>query len=217
MILLPPELAHFLPADTAQTWETIAPHVPRSAYLAGGTGITAHLRHRVSQDLDFFLEDAVDFDALAATLESIGTFAITRRAHGTLNGMFSATKVQFLDASTQVAVDAYADIGGLRIASLRDLVATKLKVIGDRGELRDYFDLMAIEQRGGGAVEQGLGDYLLRYAPTDPATSLSHIIKALGYLDDVDEDDLVPERREVVANYWQRRQPAIVRAAGRLG
>jgi hypothetical protein len=29
----------------------------------------------------------------------------------------------------------------------------KLKVVGDRGELRDYFDLMVIEQRTGRMVE----------------------------------------------------------------
>ena len=32
------------------------------------------------------------------------------------------------------------EVDGLRIAGLSDLMAMKLKVVGDRGELRDYFD-----------------------------------------------------------------------------
>jgi len=37
-----------------------------------------------------------------------------------------------------------------------DLLATKLKVIGDRGELRVYFDVLTIERNTGHRVEGGL-------------------------------------------------------------
>jgi predicted nucleotidyltransferase component of viral defense system len=59
----------------------------------------------------------------------------------------------------QAPVDRDTKIAGLRVASLRDLAATKIKVIGDRGELRDYFDLMVIEQRTPVTVETALVDY----------------------------------------------------------
>jgi len=213
---LPIELANYLPDDTARTWQAIAPLVPKVAYLAGGTAITAHIRHRVSQDLDFFLEDQVDLADLVSTLAAAGPFAVTLRNENTLNGVFSATKVQFLDASAHHFVDKFTEIGGLRIASMRDLVAMKLKVIGDRGELRDYFDLMAIEQHHAGSVEEGLGDYLRRYAPAHGATALHHLVLALGYLEDVDEDDLVPTEKSKITEYWHRRQPIIARAAGLL-
>lgn len=43
-----------LPPDTTLTWETIAPIVPSTEYLGGGTAIAVHLAHRVSRDLYFF-------------------------------------------------------------------------------------------------------------------------------------------------------------------
>jgi hypothetical protein len=48
---------------------------------------------------------------------------------------------------------------GLPVAGIRDLLAMKLKVIGDRGELRDYVDILEIERRTPHRTEQGLSYY----------------------------------------------------------
>src|ERR1700691_6416829 len=99
MRLLSEPILAILPPDTASTWETIAPIVPAPAYLGGDTAIAVHLAHRVSRDLDFFFHrNSVDLDELAIMLSAAGPFAITERAPGTLNGVFSATRVQFLHA-----------------------------------------------------------------------------------------------------------------------
>lgn len=214
--MIPEDLREFLPADTVRTWESIGLLVPASAYLAGGTALTVHLRHRISRDLDFFFDDDVDLDDLAEALAAAGPFAATLHTETTLSGLFSATKIQFLDARSHHAVDDDSMVGMVRVASMRDLVAMKLKVIGDRGELRDYFDLMAAEQAERGGAETGLGDFLERYRPKDPGSALLHIVEALGFLDDVDEDDLVPCTKAEVASYWTRRQPAVLRAMGRI-
>jgi hypothetical protein len=60
--------------------------------------------------------------------------------------------------------------------------------------LRDYFDLMTIEQRTNRTVDEGLG---------------------LGYFDDVDPDDALPVSRQQIVDYWTRRQPEIIAARGR--
>ena len=216
VLVIPDELRAFLPPDALRTWEAIGSLVPAPAYLAGGTAITVHLMHRISRDLDFFFDDDVDLDDLAEALTQAGPFAATMHTDTTLNGVFSATPIQFLDARGHHAVDDDIRVGTLRIASMRDLVAMKLKVVGDRGELRDYFDLMAIEQAERGSAEMGLGDFLDRYRPKDPGSALLHIVEALGYLDDVDEDDLVPISKDDVASYWERRQPTVLRAMGRI-
>lgn len=214
--MIPDPLRGFLPADTAATWERLQPIIPDAAYLVGGTAITARIQHRISQDLDFFLDSDVDLTTLESTIADRGDFAVTARAEGTLSGVFSKTRVQFLDARQQQAVDADETIGGLRVASMRDLVAMKLRVVGDRGELRDYFDLMAIEGARLGSAEEGLADFLARYRPEDDNAAIIHVVEALGYLDDVDEDELVPASRADVEAYWRRRQPQVLRAAGRL-
>jgi hypothetical protein len=212
---LPPELQDVLLGDIAQTWELMAPVLPQELYLIGGTALAVHLHHRVSQDLDFF-HDEVDLDQLAATLEGVGPFAISLRVDGTLNGLFSETKVQFLSAASQQLLEQPAEVAGLRVAGIGDILATKLKVIGDRGELRDYFDLMAIEQQAGRRVEEGLGLFMTRYRVPVGDPTISHIVTALGYLDDVDEDDLLPVGKDMIEAYWRKRQPEIVRHLARF-
>jgi len=104
----------------------------------------------------------------------------------------------------------------VRVAGIGDIFATKLKVIGDRGELRDYFDLMAIEQQSGRRVEEGLGLFMTRYHVPPDDSAVTHIVTALGYLEDVDEDDLLPVEKDAIARYWRKRQPEIVRNLARF-
>ena len=220
---LPEWLRNVLPVDAASTWERIAPIVPETAYLVGGTAIGVHLQHRVSRDLDFFFhENAIELDELVSRLSELGPFAITWRAPGTLNGVFSETKLQFLHAdegAPQRLLERPKTVEGLRIAGISDLLATKLKVIGDRGEARDYFDLMRIEELTERRVEEGLGLYLARYnIPSERATSaIDPIVRALGYLGDVEEDKALPVSLEVIERYWQRRQPEVIASISRFG
>jgi len=217
---LPDRLREVLPTDTIETWEAIAPVVPETAYLVGGTAIAVHIHHRPSRDLDFFFHnDSVDLNALSAALMATGRFAVTQRSSGTLNGLFSATKVQFLHADeeqVQRLLEQPTPVAGLHVAGLADLLATKLKVVAQRGELRDYFDLQSIEERTGRTVDEGLGYFLARYQPPDAENQIMAIIRALGYLDDVDEDELLPLGKDEVARYWKRRQPEVLKAAGWL-
>jgi hypothetical protein len=98
-----------------------------------------HLGHRVSRDLDFFFHHhSIDLDDLASRLSVAGPFAVTERSPGILNGLFSSTGVRFLHADEgrpQHVLEQPQETDGLRIAGLSDLIAMKLKVVGDRGEL----------------------------------------------------------------------------------
>lgn len=206
-----PTLGPALPEGAADAWRELGPAVPRSAYLAGGTALAAHLHHRLSRDLDFFTDGPFDEAVLVEVLRSRGRFAVTDQGPGTLNGVFEDTKVQFLDASTQRPLRGFTEVDGVRIASLPDLLATKVKVIADRGELRDYFDLMVIEQRTDLTVEEGLVLFVDRYQPASPESAISAIVRGLGYLDDVNDDPGLPVERAEVEAYWRRRAPEIVR------
>ena len=84
-------------------------------------------------------------------------------------------------------------------------------MIGDRGELRDYFDVQTIERQTSLTVEEGLGLYLARYREPPNTPNIAHIVAALGYLDDVDEDHELPVPKSAIADYWRRRQPQILR------
>jgi hypothetical protein len=219
MRMLSERVRRILPPDTASTWEAIAPVVLSAAYLGGGTAIAVHLAHRVSRDLDFFFHrNSVNLDELGARLSAAGPFAVTERAPGTLNGVFSATRVQFLHADEvrpQRLLESPTHVDGLSVARISDLIAMKLKVVGDRGELRDYFDLMTIEQRTGRTVDEGLALFVERFQPEYPDQAINHILRGLGYFDDVDPDDALPVPRQQIVDYWTRRQPEIIAARSR--
>lgn len=218
---LPDWLETLLPGQTAATWERVAPLVPAQAYLGGGTAIAVHLRHRPSRDLDFFFHDAsVDLDRLLERLQADSPFAVTARTTGTLNGLFGETRVQFLQVGLERPerrLEQTTLCGGVQVAGLGDLLAMKLNAIAGRAQLRDYFDVMAIEQNGGRSVEEGLALFLARYQPAHADSVITPILLALGYLDDVADDPFLPVEREVVVRYWQRRQPELLAAVERYG
>ncbi len=212
---LPERLAEILPKDTAEAWRALRDVLPEGFYLIGGTAVAVHLGHRESRDLDFFAhERAIDLDALAKELEALPGFALESRSAGTLEGVLGETKVElFIDIDEerpQRALEGPELVAGLHVASLRDLAAMKVKVIGDRGEMRDYYDLKLIEEEGGVSVEEGLSLYMQRYRADPHGPALGHTVRALGYLDDVEEDESLPITKEELAAWWRKRQAALI-------
>jgi len=137
-VTLPAELKKVLPAATVRAWETLAPLLPKELYLGGGTAVAVHLHHRESRDLDFFNHgDAVDLEALAKELSKVGQFAVVFEGKGTLRGYLGDIKVEFFHADegrAQQVLEQPRVVVGVRVAGLKDLLAMKLKVVGDRGE-----------------------------------------------------------------------------------
>jgi predicted nucleotidyltransferase component of viral defense system len=212
---LPAGLAAVLPKDSARSWEAIARVLPEGAYLAGGTALAVHLGHRVSRDLDFSLHRSVDLDEVTAALRSVGPFAVTLQDQATLDGVFSETPVQFLVAENQHRLEPTTRVAGIDVAGIGDILAMKLKVVGDRGELR-YFDVMQIEQQARRTVEEGLGLYMARYDVPREHVTIRHIVNGLGYFGDVGDDEALPVSRDEIVEYWRKRQPELIRNLGRF-
>ncbi|MGI8660925.1 MAG: hypothetical protein ACR2LH_07830 [Thermoleophilaceae bacterium] len=96
---LPAEVRRALPDDAVGTWEAIAPLLPPPLYLGGGTALAVHIAHRVSRDLAFlYHEHAVDLAAPRRGARNEWPVVVTHAEAGTLNGLFSQTKLQFLHA-----------------------------------------------------------------------------------------------------------------------
>lgn len=212
---LPDDLRSVLPRQTAQAWPAVAAVAPDDAVLMGGTALTVHLHHRISRDLDLFTASSFDPEALAARLAEHGWFATTTMAEGTLNGVLDEAKVQFLWAEGQHQLEEPTRVAGMAVGSVSDLLATKVKVIGDRGELRDYVDLMAIEQQAHRGVEEGIELYLQRFGLDDTHPSVRAIVLGLGHFGDVAGDPLLeaeqgPDLFDRVRTYWQHRQREVI-------
>jgi hypothetical protein len=214
---LPDELRRVLPADTATTWLTLAPRIPRELYLGGGTAVAVHLGHRESRDLDFFFHRGVDLTELEALLTELGDFAVTHASEGTLRGVFGATKVEFFDASQLTQLSEPVVVAGLAVAGLQDLMAMKIKVMAERGEMRDYFDVKAIDESGAISVEEGIQLYMQRYGIDASSDALPHLYQAMGDLGDVEVDELLPIDLGELQRWWTARQARVLRSSDRFG
>lgn len=214
---LPAHLRRVLPADTANAWQALAPHLPQELYLGGGTGVAVHLGHRTSRDLDFFFHRQVDLGKLGRLLDDLGPFAVTHESDGTLRGLFSGTKVEVFDASDLRLLVEPEVVAGIRVADLHDLMAMKLKVLAERGEMRDYFDVKAIDELGSVSVEEGVELYMRRYGISPTSEALPHLYRAMGDLGDVEVDEMLPIDISDLQLWWSRRQVQLLRNSDRFG
>lgn len=205
------ELLANLPPATAEAWKKLAPLLPSSAYLAGGTALAVHFLHRLSRDLDIFLEQPEDLAALWSNMNEVGKAFATWRDGQTINCTFDGTKVQVLEASTQTMLRPTTVVGGIRVASVEDILAMKLATIVDRGMLRDYFDLMVIEQQTSLRVEAGIPLSVRRYAVEFPDSYAESVVRSLGYFGDVVDDGELPSTRSEIERYWTSRLPGILK------
>lgn len=215
--MLPDRVRRILPADTARAWLALAPHLPKQLYLGGGTAVAVHLAHRESRDLDFFFHEKVDLGELKSLISELGVFAVTHESEGTLKGLFGATKLEVFDASGLKQLARPTDVAGLEVASLHDLMAMKIKVMAERGEMRDYFDVKTIDEKSPISVEEGIELYIERYDVDLSGEALLHLYRAMGDLSDVEVDELLPIDLAVLQKWWSARQVQVLRNSSRFG
>jgi hypothetical protein len=175
-----------LPESQKEIWPLLAPAPGLSFVLYGGTAVALHLGHRRSVDFDFFRSEPLDKKELEAS------FGFMRDAR-TIQEDENTVVVMVQMPAGPVKVSFFGDIGigrindplqttdsTLLVASLEDLLATKLKSILDRAEAKDYRDIAAILSAGV-SLEKALGAFAKIYGK-DPGLPL----KALGYFKDGD-------------------------------
>jgi predicted nucleotidyltransferase component of viral defense system len=107
-------------------------------------------------------------------------------------------------------------VAGLRICSLQDLMAMKLKVMAERGEMRDYFDVRAIDEAGEVSVEEGVDLYMARYGIEPQGEAIPHLFRAMGDLDDVEVDESLPISKRSLQKWWSQRQVEVIRNSNRF-
>jgi hypothetical protein len=109
-----------------------------------------------------------------------------------------------------------ASIDSVDVANY-DLMAMKLKVMAERGEMRDYFDVKAIDEKGSVSVEEGVELYMRRYDIDPGSDALPHLYQAMGDLSDVEVDDLLPVDLAELQRWWSARQVRVLRNSDRFG
>jgi len=137
-------------------------------------------------------------------------------SEGTLKGLFGATKLEVFGASRLTRLAPPAEMTGLNVAAMQDLMAMKLKVMAERGEMRDYFDVKTIDEEGGVSVEEGIELYLARYGVNPRGDALPHLYRAMGDLSDVEDDEALPIEKRDLQRWWATRQVQVLRNSDRF-
>lgn len=180
-----PKKTNFPPAQQ-EIWPQLAPAPRASFVLYGGTAIALHLGHRVSIDFDFFSAEPLDKKQLESSFAFMRGAQILQEDPNTLVivakmpsgpvkvSYFGNMRIGRINEPLQTSDSV------LLVASLDDLMATKLKATLDRAEAKDYRDIAAMISTGV-SLERGLATFSKMFG-NDPALPL----KALGYFKDGD-------------------------------
>jgi len=191
-----------LPPAQREIWPLLAGSVGLGFVLYGGTAVALRLGHRTSVDFDFFTENPIDRQALTKSFSFLADSTVVQDREDTLsvlaptvNGTIKVSFFGGLDMGRAGTPDLTPD-GVLEIASLLDLLGTKLKVIQQRIEAKDYLDVAAI-LRSGVRLEDGLAAASALYRSMFQPSEAS---KALAYFEGGDLKSLPASDRELLVN-----------------
>lgn len=189
-----------LPFAQRQLWPALRPAPSLGLVLYGGTAIAVRLGHRPSIDFDFFTDQPLDKPALFDAFPFLRQATVLQDAPDALTVLIESdqaadqfVKVSFFGTISfgRIGEPEMTDDGILQVASLDDLIATKLKVVLQRIEAKDYQDIAAM-LTAGVDLPQGLAGARALYGP---AFQPSESLKALVYFEGGDLHRLSPHER----------------------
>ncbi|HEX8712502.1 MAG TPA: nucleotidyl transferase AbiEii/AbiGii toxin family protein [Terracidiphilus sp.] len=209
-----------LPPAQRALWPQLSASAELGFVLYGGTAAALRLGHRTSLDFDFFTEKPLDREALKNGFPFLMRSTVLQDRKDTLSVLApvgdSEVKTSFfgeIDIGRTGKPDRTGD-GVAEVASLLDLLATKLKVIQQRIESKDYIDVAAI-LRAGIALEDGLAAATALFAPDFQP---SEAVRALTYFEGGDLASLPRADGELLiqASGHLRHIPAAIRRSSSL-
>jgi hypothetical protein len=174
-----------LPPAQLRLWPELS-DTPDEFTLYGGTAIALRLGHRTSVDFDFFANRPFTPNALLQNVRYLKGATVRRSEPNTLTVT--------VERGGPVQVSFFGDLGlgqvepagnasgpGIKVASLIDLAGSKVAVVTQRAELRDYIDVHALLKRANLPLGKMLASARIIYGTQfSPLLSL----KALSYHDD---------------------------------
>lgn len=186
-----------LPDPQKNLWPHLNGATELGFTLYGGTAIALQLGHRVSIDFDFFSDKDIDFEKLKFNLPFIEKSIATKISKNTYSVKTEdGVKLSFFGGIDfgRVGNPIMTNDEVLQVASLDDLMATKLKVVLQRAELKDYLDISNMLEYGV-SLEKGLSAARSMFGPNfQPSESL----RALTYFEDGDLKKLKDKDKKII-------------------
>lgn len=116
-------------------------------YLAGGSGLTLQIKHRISVDFDLFAATnklgPTERGQIQNMLINSGNTIISVSKDETLEIIFNGVRLSFFHYDYPL-IASFVKFNSIRIASIVDIGAMKLASIVGRGSKRDFVDIYFI-------------------------------------------------------------------------
>lgn len=152
-------------------------------YLAGGTGLSLQIGHRMSVDVDLFSADEFDPQELSILLGR--DFSIEMAKKNTLIGELGGVRTSFFWFPYKM-LQGFLIEDGIRLAGLGDIAAMKVNAIIGRGSKKDFVDLYAIIKHTKREIRAILQDCAGKF----PGFQQLMAAKALCYFEDAQKERL---------------------------
>lgn len=191
-----------LPAAQRQVWPALSPASHLGFVLYGGTAIALRLGHRPSIDFDFFTDRTLNKGELYEAFPFLHRSTVLQETSDTITVLYPGlqtehhVKLSFFGSLTfgRIGEPEMTSDGIVQVAGLDDLMATKLKVILQRIEAKDYQDIAAMI-RAGADLSRGLAGARSLYGMVfQPSEGL----KALAYFEGGDLHRLTSDERRLL-------------------
>ncbi len=174
-----------LPPAQRRLWPNLAAAPRLGMVLYGGTAIALYLGHRPSVDFDFFTSHPLNKDTLHDHFPFLANSTVLQDGPNTYTvlvydgeGVDARVKVSFFGDIKfgRVGEPLRTEDGVLQVASMDDLMATKVKVVLQRVEAKDYIDIAAMI-KAGVSLAKGLASAKLLYEHNfQPSESLKAMV-----------------------------------------
>ncbi|MEW6007214.1 MAG: nucleotidyl transferase AbiEii/AbiGii toxin family protein [bacterium] len=175
------------PEEQSQNLEILVKkRVISGFYLAGGTGASLQLGHRISFDLDLFTNKPFNCDTILRKLKEIGDFSLDIKDEETIIGLFKGTRISLFKYPYPLLFPQ-EEFRGIKVASLEDIGCMKLDAVSSRGTKRDFIDLYFILKERI-KLDEAIELFKKKYKGID--YNIVHILKSLVYFEDAEKEPM---------------------------
>ena len=129
----------------------------RNWTLVGGTALSIHLQHRLSEDLDFFIEkstlqqEKTHIEKMITDLEGKGYNCIKTHSNDeNLDFEIEGVKVTFFASGLKNLKSHCCSYKNIEVAGIETIIAMKMEaIISYRTKIRDFYDIYIISEHEG--------------------------------------------------------------------
>jgi predicted nucleotidyltransferase component of viral defense system len=158
----------------------------REFYLAGGSGLSLQIGHRISEDLDFFTSHSFDVSSLLRSLRpKVDRLQEILNEVQTLIADLDGIKCSFFYYDVPLLFDLVS-FHDLKIADWRDILAEKFKTVAQRGSKKDFFDIFCAVKVMKISLDEAVSIFKKRFESS--GLNLYHVLRSLTYFEDANQE-----------------------------